>query len=186
MKKINYLIAISISCAALPALAQIPDAPPPSDSKMDPRVEKRVKELKQLGHDKKKDPEAKAKDNASNNASDVSADPADPARPKMGVLRRNREKGMRPDAAQRFASFATASRRGREMKKHLVRMAKLERLEAIAAETDQKVLAKRVVDMRARELRRHQHVVKVIQESRLKRANPSDIKVKIDGEPAQP
>ena len=187
LKKITYLIVVTLSCAALPAFAQMPDAPPPSDSKMDPRVEKRVQELKQLGYDKKKDPEAQ-EGASSNNAStnNASADTNTP-RPKMGMLRRGREDGLRPESAKRLASFATASRRGREMKKHYMRLAKLERLEALAAQNNNTVLSRRVSDMRDRENRRHQGILKKIAELQAQRSRPpANVKVKIDGEPAQP
>lgn len=188
MKKIIYPVLVTLICASFPAAAQMPDTPPPSNSKMDPRLEKRVRELKQLGHDKKKDPEAQ--DSASNNASDdVASDDTklerSRERNKMRILRR-KGMGARPEVKQRLKSFALTSRLGRENKKHLIRLAKLERLAAIAAETDNKTLAKRVVDLRFQENRRHQTVLTRIEEAQAKRANPPDIKVKIDGEPAQP
>lgn len=186
MKKITYVLAAAIAFTSLPAIAQMPETPPPRTDNMNPREVKRVKMLKQLGHDKKKDPEATetSETGTNNDASDVSAKPT---RPKMGMLRGGHKVGTAPDAAKRMPSFALVSKQGRERKKHLMRIAKLDRLESIAAEKGNEALAKRVFEMRAKEVIRHERVIAKIEATRAKGMQPpSNVEVKIDGEPAQP
>jgi hypothetical protein len=185
LKKITYALVTAIAFTSLPAIAQMPETPPPRTDNMNPREVKRVKMLKQLGHDKKKDPEAtETSETSNNNPADVSAKPM---RPKMGMLRSGHQIGAGPNAAKRMPSFALVSKRGRERKKHFMRIAKLDRLESIAAEKGNQALAKRVFEMRAKEVIRHQRTIAKIAAARAKgQEPPSNVEVKIDGEPAQP
>jgi len=185
LKKITYVLATAIAFTSLPAIAQMPETPSPRTDNMNPREAKRVKMLKQLGHDKKKNPDANETSETSTN--NDSADVSDkPMRPKMGLLRRGHQIGT-PNVSKRMPSFALVSKQGRERKKHSMRIAKLDRLESIAAEKGNEALSKRVSEMRAKELSRHQRVIAQIEAKRAKSLQPpSNVEVKIDGEPAQP
>ena len=148
---------------------------------MDPKTMKRIEVLKQLKKGEQKDPEAQ-ESYATESAGTNNVPP-----PKIKMVRRPHRIGAGPDPSRRMASFAAASRRGREMRKHYIRMAKIERLDAIAADKNDEVLTKKVSAIRAKETARHTRALKNIE--RLKQealSDPEDIKVKVGDELPQP
>ncbi|MEZ4462151.1 MAG: hypothetical protein R3E66_21005 [bacterium] len=182
--KISVLTLISILFLASHAVAQMPEkGPAPGGANIDPKTMKRVEVLKQLKRGSQKDPEAQEESETteSGTANNVVAPP------NIKMVRRPHRIGAGPDPSRRLASFAAASRRGREMRKHYIRMAKIERLDAIAAEKDDESLTQRVAAIRAKETARHARALETIE--RLKQealSEPNDIKVKVDGELEQP
>lgn len=170
MKLIRVLLLASLLLVGTRSFAQLPDRDPPGDANVDRPTMKRAQMLGKMGKDKRKNPEPN-----SNNA------PTTNYQPVLKPLRLPHRVGEMRKLPPKAVSFATASRRNREMRKHFERLAKLERIKEVAKQTSDDALSAQADEIISKEMTRHARALENIERLRKEAlGEPTDIGVKVD------